>query len=434
MFQKVHFRLAALCAGITAFILLSMSLGYLYISEQGLKNNSFISFQNHMNTVVSNLEQQAVFTHEWLSRLEDNGKYRIHLTDNGIPFLFNERNTPQEKRLFQTAWEYYEKYFEITPMTPGYHTSHAEFAFSSSGGHRKDYYACAVISQREGGNLQVMILSSLKPLNQQIKMQRLIFLWLDILAVSALSLFAWYFTRRLLKPLEENQKRQTQFIASASHELRTPLAVILSCTSASGNASEAERTHFLESIQSEGKRMSKLIDDMLMLTSADSYRQHIRKEPVELDTLLLDAFEAFEPVAAQKSIKLSLELPDTLVPPLSCDREKILQVIMILLHNAVSYTPEGGSVQIALSVESKNICFSVADNGPGIPDAEKSRIFQRFYRSDHSRSQKGHFGLGLCIASEIVQAHHGRILVRDTPGGGSTFTVILKGPGAAIII
>ena len=96
MFQKVHLRLAVLCGSITAFILLAMSLGYLYISEQGLKTSNFSSFRNDMNTLITNLEHQNVITHEWLTKMEGDGKYRIHITDNGVPFLFNERETEEE--------------------------------------------------------------------------------------------------------------------------------------------------------------------------------------------------------------------------------------------------------------------------------------------------------------------------------------------------
>ena len=95
MFQKVHIRLASLCAGITTFILLVMSFGYLYISEQGLRRSHFISFQNDINMVISNLEQQTIITHEWLTRMEDNGKYLINIIDNGAPFLYNERSTSE---------------------------------------------------------------------------------------------------------------------------------------------------------------------------------------------------------------------------------------------------------------------------------------------------------------------------------------------------
>ncbi len=425
MFQKVHLRLAVLCGSITAFILLVMSLGYLYISEQGLKSSSFSSFQNDMNTLIANLEHQSVITHEWLTKMEGSGKYLIHISDNGVPFLFNERETEEEKQLFQEAWETWESSsVEIAP-TAFSEIYHTEFLFSPKGSRGKDYYACAAVAEKNSGSLQVMILSPLDTLNAQIRRQRFLFFALDILAVLALSFFAWHFTRRILKPLEENQKKQAQFIASASHELRTPLAVILSCASASQKADGTQRTHFLEAMQSEGMRMSKLIDDMLLLTSADNKGWSIKMASVEPDTLLLNLYEAFQPVAAEKNIALSITLPEENTPTLTGDKERITQVLSILLHNALSYTPAGGSVRLILTCHGKNIIFSVEDNGPGIPDTEKERIFERFYRSDKSRSKKGHFGLGLCIAAEIIHAHHGKISVKDTPGGGSTFIVAL---------
>jgi len=425
MFPKVHFRLAILCGGITAFILLVMSFGYLYISEQGLQSSSFTSFQNDMNTLINNLEHQTVITHEWLTKMEDNGKYKIRITDNGIPFLYNEREPEEQQVLFRQVSDYYEARTDLKPVTLSPAMYHVEFPFSVSPNKEADYYVCIASAERKGSTFQIMVLSPLNSLKQQIRRQRFLFLLLNLSAIAALFLFAWHFTKKILKPLEENQKKQIQFIASASHELRTPLSVILSCASASEKASGEERSHFLRSIESEGKRMARLIDDMLLLTTADNHSWTIRTAPVELDTLLLNVFEIFEPVAAKKSLRLSVVLPENAVPPVSCDRERILQVLIILLDNAVSYTPKGGKIRLSLSHKDKNTCILVTDTGPGIPDSEKEHIFDRFYRADTTRTQKEHFGLGLCIAYEIIKAHHGKITVTDTPGGGSTFTIIL---------
>lgn len=425
MFQKVHLRLAALCAGITTVILLAMSLGYLYISEQGLRRSHFVSFQNDMNTVINNLEQQTIITHEWLTLMEDNGKYLINIIDNGTPFLYNDRNTKEQKQLFETAWNVFEQSYELQSTSTAFFTYHIEFLFSSTGHGGNDYYACVATSERKSGTFQVMLLCSMEPLLIQIRTQRLLFLILNVIAIFALTLFSFHFTKRILRPLEENQQQQNQFIASASHELRTPLAVILSCASALTKASKEEQAHFLESIQAEGLRMSRLIDDMLLLTKAGNCRFSIHLESTELDTLLLDTFEAFEPVASEKSIRLLVELPEDALPPIPCDRERIHQVLEILLHNAVSYTPEGGRIQLRLRPENRYLQILVSDTGIGIPDSEKEHIFERFYRADQSRSEKGHFGLGLSIASEIISAHSGQLLVSDTPGGGSTFTVLL---------
>ncbi len=424
MFQKVHLQLAALCAGITVFILLVMSCGYLYISEKSLKDSSFTSFQNDMNTVIGNLEQQTVFTHEWLLKMEDHGKYQICILDNNLPFLFNERDTDERKRLFEKAWEQYWKQFPAAAQDSQQETGHAEFKFSDpEQGSR--FYASAMMLRHGQAELRVLILMPLYRLESQIQSQRIRFLILDTAAAASLVLFSWYFTKRLLRPLEENQQRQIQFIASASHELRTPLAVILSCVSAAKCAENREKNHFLDSIHAEGLRMSRLIGDLLLLTAADCHTWTIQKASTELDTLLLESYEGFEPMAAEKNIRMSVRLPDEPLPPCSCDRERIAQVLAILLHNAVSYTPEQGEILVSLSLGEKSFQLQVADNGPGISDPEKKHIFERFYRADKAHSKKGHFGLGLCIASEIVKAHRGKISVNDTPGGGSTFTVFL---------
>jgi len=424
MFQKVHFQLAVLCAGITSFILLAMSCGYLYISEQGLKKSSFISFQNDMNTIISNLEQQTVITHEWLSKMEDNGKYFICMVDNGIPFLYNERNSEEQKALFDAAWEYFDSHFEIVSTTSTNHIWHHEFPFSYK---KIDYFSCIAISEHNQNIFQVLILAPLHNLEHQIHFQRILFFTLDVLALFILSLFSWYFTKHLLRPLQENQEKQNQFIASASHELRTPLAVILSCISALEKSSGEERTHFLDAIYSEGERMSHLVDDLLLLTSTDSHGQTIQKSPVELDTLFLNTFETFEALAKQESIHLQIELPDEPLPPCPCDKTRIQQVLGILIHNAISYTQKGGKVRLTLSFSPHNHIFQlfVIDNGIGIPDELKTQVFERFFRADLSRNKKDHFGLGLSIAAKIVKAHHGKIYVKDTPGGGSTFVVEL---------
>lgn len=424
MLQKVHFRLAMLCGSITTLILLAMSCGYLYISETSLKDNSFISFQNDMNTIISNLEQQTVITHQWLTKIEDNEKYLIQILDNGTPFLFNERNSEEQKTLFDLAWKTYEEQFPLSSDESGYTTSHTEFRFSSN--RFSNYYACVGISKRRSGTLQILVLMPQNQLKAQIRQQRLLFAGLDALAVTSLMLFSWYFTKKLLRPLEKNQKKQAQFIAAVSHELRTPLAVILSCVSACKTTEDDDKEHFLDSIYSEGLRMSRLIDELLLLTTADNHAWKLQKEAVELDTLLLDIFEAFEPIAAKKHIRLKVDLPDTLLPPCLCDPERIRQVLSILLHNGISYTPEHGRIRLCLTFDGKFYRLIIADNGIGIPDEEKTHIFERFYRADQSRSQKNHFGLGLSIAWEIVKAHHGQILVEDTPGGGTTFTVLLS--------
>ncbi|TCL54476.1 signal transduction histidine kinase [Kineothrix alysoides] len=425
MFKKVHFRLTLMCGGITTLILVIMTLGYLYISEKNLKDTQLLSFRNNMNTVTANLEQQSVITHEWLSKLEDNGKYMIFLMDNDIPFLFNSRSTHADvEELYTAAFAYYRNSFSIEMTAPSlYHSIHTEFIFSSAS--KEEYYASVITLEKGKNILQMLVLSPLTPVKEQLFNQRLLFLGIISFVLIILWILSYAFTKILLRPIEENRKNQIQFVASASHELRTPLAVILSCLESFKQAPENKKETFLNIIESESRRMSTLVDDMLDLSRSDNHSFSIEKESVELDTLLLNSYEAFEPMAKEKNLTLSIYLPEAALPLCICDRNRIRQVTAILLHNAVSYTPAGGTVSLSLHLKKKHFFITVIDTGIGIPDDEKEKIFHRFYRSEKSRSAKGHFGLGLCIASEIVKAHNGTIEVIDTPGGGSTFKVRL---------
>lgn len=190
-------------------------------------------------------------------------------------------------------------------------------------------------------------------------------------------------------------------------------------------ASPHKQTQFLNTIKHEGLRMSSLINDMLTLSESDQHQFWVQKMPVELDTLLINSYEAFQPLAKKKDVMLSIELPEDPLPVCFCDPDRIKQVFSILIHNAISYTPEKGKISLSLAYKKSNFYISVADNGIGIPDEDKSKIFDRFYRAEKSRSTKGHFGLGLSIAYEIINTHGGIITVEDAKGGGTIFTIVL---------
>lgn len=425
MFQKVQLRLTLLCGGITTVIMIFMTLGYLYISEKNLKETQFLSFTNNINTITTNLEQQSVISYEWLSKLENNGKYQIFLMDNHTPFLFNNRsNDFKTEKLFEEAYRHYQNLFSVESVDSSiYFSFHLEYPFTSSEG--EEYYATVITIEKQKSLLEVLILSSLEPMKKQLQQQRLLFLGIISYVLIILWIFSYLFIKKLLSPIEKNRVKQIQFVASASHELRTPLAVIISCLESLKQAPADKKDHFLMIMETEANRMSALVGDMLTLSRSDNHTFSIQKKEVELDTLLLNCYEAFEPMAKKKSLALSIHLPDTSLPPCHCDQDRINQVIAILLHNAISYTPEGGSIHLSLKKHKSKYQIMVSDTGIGIPDEEKDKIFDRFYRSEKSRSAKGHFGLGLCIASELIQAHNGSVKVSDTKGGGATFIISL---------
>ena len=429
MFKKVHIRLTLLCTGITTIIMIIMSCSYLYVSEKNLYRNQMYSFRNDMNTISTNLEQQSVITMEWLSKMESQGNYTFFLLDNGIPFLYNTLAASSEKSvLLEECLNHYHQTILIdtdnsSSLSP-YVSYHTESEFISPTLEKKFFYSVLIL-RRNSSNLQVIVLSSLNKLEQQIEQQRYLFLFIDLITIFLLAVFSWIFTGILLKPIMENQKKQVQFVSSASHELRTPLAVILSSAECCQEADSDKKSGFLNTIISEGMRMKTLIDDMLTLSGSDNHRFSIEPVPTEIDTLVMNSYEAFDPLAKERQLSLSVELPEESLPLCTCDKNRISQVLSILLHNAISYTPASGRIKLSLDYRKDHFFISVSDNGIGIPDKDKKKIFDRFYRAEKARSTKGHFGLGLSIANEIVKSHYGNLSVKDSPEGGALFIVEL---------
>ena len=434
MYKKVHLQLTCLFTGITATIMIIMSLCYLYVSESGLFRNQYNSFKNDMNTISTNLEQMPVISMQWLSKMEAQGNYTFFALDNGVPFLYNQlsgHSDDSRKTIIKECLDAYHNTFKATAanaVSSPYVSYHVEYQFTSPSTKEK-YFGCVISIEKGKSMMQVIVFSPLNMLEKQISEQRFRFFLIDLTAIILLAAFSFIFTGKLLQPISESQQRQARFISSASHELRTPLAIILSSidccrNSEDGNQQSAAQQRFLKTIRQESLRMSSLINDMLILSEQDQHLP-VRKKNVELDTLIINSYEAFEPLAKEKQITLSVELSENILPPCSCDPDRISQVISILLHNAVSYTQKHGKITLSLSYGKMGFLLSVKDYGIGISDEDKGKLFDRFYRAEKSRSTRGHFGLGLSIAYEIVTSHNGSITVKDAVPKGAEFVVVL---------
>jgi signal transduction histidine kinase len=214
---------------------------------------------------------------------------------------------------------------------------------------------------------------------------------------------------------------QQRFIADVSHELRTPLTVI------KGNVDLMRRmksmdAESLDSIDQEAGRLTRLVTDLLLLAKAEAGSLPLTKSAVELDTLLLEVFTEMRVLAANRvQVKLT-EIDQLLV---SGDRDRLKQVFLNLIANAIQYTPSGGDVFLSLSRSGDNAKLIVRDTGPGIPAEDLPYIFERFYRAEKSRtrSSAAGFGLGLSIAHWIVEQHGGKIEASSREGKGTTFAV-----------
>lgn len=222
---------------------------------------------------------------------------------------------------------------------------------------------------------------------------------------------------KALDPVGKSIQSQKEFVASASHELKAPLSVI-QVNAETIHTGDSVRKQ--ETILEECSRMAGLIQSLLILETCDAGSWKLNIKEADVDTILIEEWYAFIETASKKKIRLEMDMEEH-YPKLVCDKERISQTLSILIDNALSYSPAGTVIQLGARVEKKGIVFSVIDHGPGIPDSEKEKVFDRFYCGDPSRTDKNHYGLGLSIAQEIVKAHQGTIRLVDTLGGGATF-------------
>ena len=228
-----------------------------------------------------------------------------------------------------------------------------------------------------------------------------------------------------IKPTENAMQSQKEFIASASHELKAPLAVILSSAECIGGdtslSTETKQHAYI--IDDECMRMSKLVQDLLLLSSADANTWTLNESDIDVDTLLINIYEKYEPVCRQRGIQFKLGTSDELFPPLRADIDRINQILSIFIDNAINYSQPKCEISLDTSVSKNMMVFSIVDHGAGIKDTDKPFIYDRFFCADKSRTQKEHYGLGLSIAKELVEMHKGNIELSDTPGGGCTFCI-----------
>ena len=226
-----------------------------------------------------------------------------------------------------------------------------------------------------------------------------------------------------LERLENLFTSQQRFLADVSHELRTPLTVI------KGNADLMRHMkkfdeESLASIDQEAGRLTRLVGGLLLLTQADSGKLTLNKQPIELDTLLLEVFQEMRILAGNK-VHLKIANIDQI--QFNGDRDRLKQVLLNLVANAIQYTPQDGDVLMGLARIGDQARLIVRDTGPGIPSEDLPYIFDRFYRAEKSRTRSTSpgFGLGLSIAKWIVENHGGTINVESREGKGTTFAIWL---------
>ena len=226
--------------------------------------------------------------------------------------------------------------------------------------------------------------------------------------------------------LEATERRRLQLVGDVAHELRTPLATLDGYLEGleDGVIKPADPTWKL--LRGETARLSRLVNDLQELWRAEAKQLVLKIEPVDVTALASAAVERFAGPAVERNVVLRLEV-DQVVPPVNADRDRLVQVLDNLLSNAVRYSADWTQVTVRLRETPDEIVLSVQDQGPGLTGEQRERVFERFYRTDPSRSRAlGGSGIGLAISKALVELMDGRIWAEsDGPGTGATFSVAL---------
>ena len=245
-------------------------------------------------------------------------------------------------------------------------------------------------------------------------------------ALVALVLFAAggsFLTRKSIEPVERTMSYMRRFMADAAHELRTPLAVVRSRAEValSSETDVVRQREALSAIEREAIRLGKIVEDLMLLARSDAGGAPVILQRIFLDDVTSDAVSAASVLASRNGVTLSLDRFEE--APIEGDEPLVRQLLMILLDNAVKFTPSGGTVVVSVAGAPTGAMLTITDSGPGIPEDQIGHVFERFYRGDTARVRGDGAGLGLSIAQWIADTHHARITLRSEAGEGTVAEV-----------
>ena len=229
---------------------------------------------------------------------------------------------------------------------------------------------------------------------------------------------------------ERSDQSRRELIVNASHELRTPIASIsahVESLQKPGRQMDVESQQYLGVIDTETKRLSSLVDDLLVLARADADELKLPVKPVNVGEIVDQVSTAMAPLARQQRNLSLVHSAASDLPPALADPDRLAQVLANVIRNAVNHTPDGGIITVNAELDAEAIAIAVSDTGIGIEPADLAHVFERFYRADQSRARdSGGSGLGLAIVRELLDAMGGSISAESTVGRGSTFTIRLR--------
>jgi signal transduction histidine kinase len=272
-------------------------------------------------------------------------------------------------------------------------------------------------------DLEKIRIEELNTSNSRLKVNLIYF---NILILILSSLFSYFSAKRTMRPIEEMVTSQNRFIADASHELKTPLTAMKAEIEVNLRDKKLKLVDSKKLLQSNLEEVSKLETLSNALLNLAKYQEDIKLEfkKLSLAEIIVEAYEKIEKIAQEKSIEFNNNFEEVYIKG---DKQSLVELFVILLDNAVKYSPKNSKVAINIFKKDKYATVEIKDHGIGIKASDLPHIYDRFYRADHSRNKEkaDGYGLGLSIAKRIIKLHNGAIICQSSPGRGSRFIVKL---------
>lgn len=411
-------RIVLLCSLLTGVVLLASCLaGYRLTASQ-----SRLSFSTLLETQYNTIESQVRSNHSVsvteIYHFETGSGMLVQLYDNGVPLHIEVRSPSDTRKAVLTMAE------DGLPWQAPGPEADSHFIQLDAGQHGRWMGLYRTLTSRYGSWYGVLVLKPMDALDNQLMRAKQLYAGVFLAGFVLLGAVSLLLAHLAVQPMRRAQQQQLDFIAAAGHDLKTPLAVIQSSAEML-ERDPAAMADYQRNIVAETHRMGRLVGDLLLLSGSRGGRLPVYPARVDSDTLLISVFERAQPLARQQGRTLALRLPDSPLPPVRADDERVVQILGILLDNAFTYSTPGTGVELAAEAGCRRLAIHVQDHGPGVAGGEAARIFASFYRGDASRTAKGHYGLGLSIARQLAQSQKGSLQHSPTPGGGATFTLTL---------
>lgn len=418
MFSAARWRLALYFAGAFSVILIVIGVAVFFSTRASLYDQVNDDLQDRTERLQDTLRQRAggPIDSPFVRRIQLE-EFRVAASILGAGGYEAALTAPN---VFVYTQNYVEAGLPEYPELAGTAGEHATtMSVTTEGGEDLRVRVQPVV-----GQAYIVVARSIEPEKQALSRLILVLAAGGILGLALASGGGFLLSGRALRPIQSAMDAQRTFVADASHELRTPLSLIRANAEIMKREGAGESAESVDDIIKETDHLSYLVGQMLTLARADVRESPFLSEDVDLSRLAGDIVREAQVLAREKAITLTYEGEGGL--HVAGDEQRLREVLLILLDNALKYSDEGGIVTVRLAAAGTGVRLAVADHGHGIPAADLPHVFDRFYRVDKARSREmGGTGLGLAIARWIAQEHGGTIHLESTAGVGTTVTVEL---------